>query len=379
MTYEEAAKKAKEIGGKVAYSQERGFYVMSSLTTTEAPRYLGPEISTQSPVKTTATTQTTSPASSPDTWWPDWTPGFKWPSQTPLGQGFQAPWTNVKPQNPMPEMGGMGGPSYGPYNDPSQIPPELLEKYDWDWFPTGDGTRQIYLIPKGTNEMSPYQSAQIELDRAKFLAGQGDEKTYPLPSGMSAITYDDQGRQYFWNEYSGGYENTGQYNADYDTRVTGEQPSQPMTEYDEEYLDFLRDQLAGQQQWQQQQLQSQEQQRLAQMAAQPISWLQYAAQAGEQPALQPWMLPLMPQQYGQLQAGGAIPGWTGTQNAGQPMTSLPQLTTPSMQYYNRMGPSAQQQYLGYKQARSGSTPEEAEWRLMSMAPPSGYRGLSWAR
>jgi len=105
----------------------------------------------------------------------------------------------------------------------------------------------------------------------------------------------------------------------------------------------------------------------AELAAQPKSWLEYAAFTGETPAVQPWMQPLMPQQYQQLGAGQAIPGYQGT--AG--MTGMPTLTTPSRQYQARMGPTAMGQYQGYQQAQTGARPEETEWRLWSGAPPSG--------
>lgn len=51
--------------------------------------------------------------------------------------------------------------------------------------------------------------------------------------------------------------------------------------------------------------------------------------------------------------------------------NLPQLTTPGPQYYARMGPTAQQQYLGYEQARTGSPLEQTQWQLWSQAPPGG--------
>lgn len=38
------------------------------------------------------------------------------------------------------------------------------------------------------------------------------------------------------------------------------------------------------------------------------------------------------------------------------------------------------QYLGYRQAGTGITPEEESWRLWSVAPPGGsYGGLKYAR
>lgn len=121
-----------------------------------------------------------------------------------------------------------------------------------------------------------------------------------------------------------------------------------------------------------QQLAMSKEEKLAQLAAQPKSWLEYAALKGEAPVIQPWMLPLMKQDYGMtaqgLKPGDPIPGWSSTS-----MSQMPEMTTPSAQYMARVGPTAQQQYLGYEQARIGSRPEESEWRLWSMAPPGGSR------
>jgi hypothetical protein len=56
------------------------------------------------------------------------------------------------------------------------------------------------------------------------------------------------------------------------------------------------------------------------------------------------------------------------------------LLNPSRQYLNRMGPTAQQMYYGYEQMRTGANPEEQQWRLWSMAPPSGQNtGLQYRR
>lgn len=141
----------------------------------------------------------------------------------------------------------------------------------------------------------------------------------------------------------------------------------------------------------------------ANLAANPKSWLEYAAFTGNVPAIQPWMQPLMPQQYSNLTAGSAIPGIYNTQMPtgmtgiginpdgtttvmnGSPVSAfdysnLPQLTTPSRQYQARMNPSSFQQYTGYEQARTGMTPEDLEYRLWSQAAPGGnYQGLSYGR
>uniref|UniRef100_A0A6M3ISP0 Uncharacterized protein n=1 Tax=viral metagenome TaxID=1070528 RepID=A0A6M3ISP0_9ZZZZ len=159
------------------------------------------------------------------------------------------------------------------------------------------------------------------------------------------------------------------------------------------------------------QLEQQRQQRLAELSANPMSWLQYAAEAGTMPGIQPWMLPLMPQQYSELGAGAAVPGYVqgpaskaydefqtglqaklggglemGTSYNPAPlpgpvsMSGMPNLTPMSMQYWARMNPSSQSQYLGYEKARTGQTPEDTLSRMRAGAAPSGkFGGLSWKR
>ncbi len=173
------------------------------------------------------------------------------------------------------------------------------------------------------------------------------------------------------------------------------------------------------------QFETDKQQRLAQLAAQPLNWLQYNAEAGTTPAIQPWMLPLQPGQYGfpgrlevspqritdiqswigkggeynpaydinqdksinmgditalnkqgiPWQAGQPIPGYTPTS-----MTNMPSLLTPSTQLYARLAPSMREQYAGYQRAQTGMTPEDTAWLLQNQAPPSGRNtGLRYTR
>jgi hypothetical protein len=148
--------------------------------------------------------------------------------------------------------------------------------------------------------------------------------------------------------------------------------------YEQASIDFQNKQLAWQQENAKAQAEAEKQSRLSQLRANPYSWLQYASEAGETPAVQPWMLPLMPQQYMSNAAGSALPGWTG--NVDQPLSGLPELTRPGAQYFARMNPSSQKQYSGYETARTGATAEDIAWRRGTSAPPSGYNPqLSWAR
>lgn len=135
-----------------------------------------------------------------------------------------------------------------------------------------------------------------------------------------------------------------------------------------------------------QQLAADREERLAQLAAQPISWLQHAALSGQQPVVQEWMKPLM--RPGQaLQVGQPIPGFqAGAPGAGfvsgtatpQPLgtqfANLPELRRPAAQLFARMGPTAQAQWAGFRQARTGVPPQETLFRQRQGGPPGAGRG-----
>ena len=141
-------------------------------------------------------------------------------------------------------------------------------------------------------------------------------------------------------------------------------------------MQMQQEQMAFQQEQAQMQQQEQERQYAAQLSAQPRSWLEYGAYTGETPVVQPWMLPLMSQQYEGTVAGAPLPGWQG----GTSMAQLPELTRPSRQYQARMGPTGMQQYLGYQQAMTGARPEETQFRQWATAPPGGrFGGMQWTR
>ena len=145
-------------------------------------------------------------------------------------------------------------------------------------------------------------------------------------------------------------------------------------QYQAQQMGLQQQQLAWQQQEAEMQRAQQEKAYRAQLSAQPRSWLEYASYTGQEPVTQPWMLPLQAGQYGS-QAGQPIPGWTA--GTGRGMSAL---LNPSAQYWSRMGPTGQQQYLGYEQARTGAIPEETAFRLASSTPPGGRNvGLSWVR
>lgn len=307
------------------------------------------------------------------------TGGFRWPWETPTGEGFMAPWT-AQQQLPGGLFAPLGWQAPGmmappvtppvePFAPPEQdiwgelgiAPPvqpltyeEALAKarelgpdyyVDYDEA-TGGYTVQRKPFTAGT-EMSEWQRAQLE------LAQQEAQRAY---------------EQMMWEREQAGV-------------------TPPMTEWQEAQAGYQEAQMAQQQQMQQQMIDwyreqqqaglgLQQQQMLASLRAQPASWLEYAMLAGEAPVIQPWMLPLMPQQYAGLEAGAPLPGWP---EEGESLAGLPELTRPSAQYLARMSPSAREQYAGYRQARTGMAPSDIGWRQWSQAPPTGGFGLQYAR
>ena len=171
-------------------------------------------------------------------------------------------------------------------------------------------------------------------------------------------------------------------------RLEFEQRPPEITPFQQQQFDVQQQQFGQQQaqfqaqlQFQQEQarraVEGQERQFRSQLAANPISWLQYASYTGETPVVQPWMVPLGFQNTGgTTQAGQPIPGFQGQtgQQQIQTFANLPQLTKPSAQLQARWGPTAQAQYLGYRQARTGERPEESLFRLGSGRAPTGRFG-----
>lgn len=152
-----------------------------------------------------------------------------------------------------------------------------------------------------------------------------------------------------------------------------------ISDYQQQQLQQGQEQWQGEMDWYRQQAEmqqaEQERQYKSEMLRNPMSWLQYNAYTGETPVVQEWMKPL-----GQSSVGQAIEGWNPNVAEGMPMSSLPQLTTPSAQLWSRMGPTAQQQFQGYRQTRTGQTPEETMFRQRAGAAPSGgNRGLRWLK
>ncbi len=298
-----------------------------------------------------------------------------------LGMGTKSP----VPPTVTPE-----GATAGTTTQPTEPP---VEGYEWSWDAGKGKWRQTYtgaVPPQPLPEGYVWQKNEVGAWEPVWI---GTETTSP----------------YQWAQLQQGQQQW-QGNLDWQKQ-----------QYQQE-MALNQQQLAWQQQQVADQLAAQREQQLATLRAQPESWLEYNLLAGQTPAIQPWMLPLMPQQYQGVQAGGAIPGWqpplvpesvtgyinrTGANFEGEYRTdggwisptgelpvgytgyipqgapnprNMPALTTPSTQYLARMGPTAQSQYGGYERARTGMTPEEMQMRLWSQAPPSGqYGGLAWQR
>lgn len=182
--------------------------------------------------------------------------------------------------------------------------------------------------------------------------------------------------------------------SEYDKEVLKQRREQAEAEAAgrEEQARIEREQMAAEAAWRQQQVEAEWRQYLSHLMANPSSWLEHAAAVGKTPVTQGWMPELLPQGLG-LQTGQALPGWqpvpTGAPTAGggwaQPnvqvgAAGLPQLTRPSQQYFARMNPSSQQQFYGYKKARTGATAEDTLNQLRSLSAPAGrQQGLYYQR
>ncbi len=199
-------------------------------------------------------------------------------------------------------------------------------------------------------QLSPFQQEQLELERQRFERA-GEISPFQQQQFETQEQQFQQGLQFQQAQ-----------------QAQAQQQFQAQLQFQQEQA-----QLAAQEQ---------ERQYRSQLAANPINWLQYSAYTGEQPVIQPWMVPLGFQNTGGtiapqgLQAGQPIPGFGGQagQQGQQTFADLPQLTTPSAQLQARWGPTAQAQFLGYRQARTGATPQETQFRLGAGRAPTGRFG-----
>jgi len=413
LTLDDALRWAVQVGGTLNWSTEKGWYVTD------------PQVDYQEPIPTTLFGSS------------------RWPWETGSGEGFMAPWTNqaldkegksvafVKPkisgraadklevaQIDISTLTSPYGESYGSMfgylpltpseqediqkelddlNNPdepdlSKVTPDP-DQSGWETDPSGawayisrnsDG-EVLDISPSGPPDedawisgAEPYIESrggydyEVRLDPMTgesfyVLIGPTEEDELPeMPPGMFA-TYEEAvaaaPENYVPTQTADGW-----WMLTYKEPDTYKQDQQDLQQ---QMINWYREQQGAE-------LEAQKQERLAYLRANPASWLEYASLAGETPAIQPWMLPLMPQEYSSLQAEEAIPNWKSDLTT--PLSDMPEMTNPSMQYYARMNPSSQQQFQGYKQARTGQTPEDTTWRLWSNAPPSGQNaGLTYTR
>ena len=372
MEWEEAKAEVKRTGGTISWSKEKNWFV--------EPQYKGKAVP----------------------WYHKAMP-FAWPWQTETGEGFALPWSQgyLTPQGRLaqyqygkPQISWAGQqelpsgyvlPTWMGRAEPTMAQLKGLEAAPEgevpDWLAAYNATRALNGFPPLTEEEYRAEIEAMKLPKltheqalaiAKQLGLDASSLTYNEKTGgfeISEPPYQRTYEPYGQSPYGEG----GQFNP-----YTGqwEQPAGYVSPFQKEQFEWEQQQWQQQLEMQQQQLEMQQQQHLAQLAANPMSWLQYAAEAGQQAAIQPWMMPLMSQQYPSLQAGQPIPGFKGTEG----MTGMPELTRPSAQYQARLGPTALQQYYGYQQAQQGARPEETQFRRWNEAPPGGsWPGLQYRR
>lgn len=302
--------------------------------------------------------------------------GF-WTPWNPTGADVPMPWD--KPATPAPTTTQL----------PARIPPSI-NGADYTWqvmtptvnpqaspmvtnptysqYPSGWGVKPVtptYQAIPSSPTVTGWDTYPINTADVSYAnTTNGQASTYKDPAtGMTFPSFNDYLNyvKFQWQKSV--------YQPTTDTSAADASYKQQQLTLQQQQLDYQRQQDAAQ-------LAAEKEARLAQLAAQPKSWLEYAAYANQTPVVQPWMLPLMPQDYMKTQpVGSPIQGWTP-----ENMKGMPDLINPSAQYLARMGPTAQDQYYAYQQADQGMTPEESQWRLWSIAPPAGSnRGLAYQR
>lgn len=252
-------------------------------------------------------------------------------------------------------------------------------------FPGQEGGRDIITQPDGSTGWWGTDPVTQQFKWNQLTGPTRQEReTRPAP-GPETFT-NSQGQTMTWDGQK--YVQTG-----FDPENIFEPPPAPapsvpteLSPFQRGSLDVQRQQLQFQQQQAQQQTELQRQAEMARLSANPINWLQFAAFTGEQPVIQPWMIPLGFQQFGGAggtgtpqiapqgtQIGQPLPGLQAT-DGGFDFSGLQALTTPSAQFLSRAGPTATQQFLGFERARTGASPQETQFRLHTGAAPTGRFG-----
>ena len=241
----------------------------------------------------------------------------------------------------------------------------------WKTVSEGGWDYQVGLDREG-NEVSREPLGRTELPAGEAEAPPQISEFEERKLGLQEQALQPQAPQTFPQFGQDPFGGQGQFNP-----YTGQwtQPPGWISPFQQQQLEQQQQQFGLQQQQMQFQQEETERRERARLYASPLSWLEAEKYAGKEAVIQPWMKPLMAQQYPSLQAGQAIPGFTE-----QGGTAMPELSTPGSQLWARMGPTAQQQYLGYQQAQQGIRPEEQMFRLGAQAAPGGGgAGLRWMR
>jgi len=276
--------------------------------------------------------------------------------------GSQSPWQReqerqslIAQTRPTHQLGGSRGIDWSwlPWVDEKPEPDEQPAWFE-DWKELGETWKQSF------EEEKPKPKKEKTISQKEFHG-------YIDPYAQQHLSIEQQWEQFLWEKK---YQ---QMQMEMMRQQAQQEQAYRMQELAQQ-RELAGEELGWEKEMWEMRLAEDREQRLAQLAAEPISWLQYAALSGEEPVVQPWMLPLMQGDYPELQAGAPIPGWTVSD-----MSGMPALTTPSAQYSARMGPTSEQELLGYRQARTGAQPSESDFRMWNLAPPGRSMGLTQRR
>ena len=394
MEYEEALAESQRTGGTLRYSADKGWYVERGVA--------GKEVAPWMRVPFAAPWQTTAGAGFQPFWQQSYTtPEGKYtPYQYGMPQlGFGAKQELERAGRQAPTGLGVEQPTLA-QEKAMRAEQDAYNVYETMMYSLGQAPLSFdEWIAQGRPEAAPPAGAMKPAVRWDTITDP-DTGTlavvgYDKDNNMVSYEYAGMGRQTtpdVMSEYQREQLNLSQQQAQRDWEQTLWQRQQATTPYQEaergreweaEQGALSRQAQEQMQQmmieWYQQQMQAQQemqrQQQLAQLRANPTSWLEYASLAGETPRVQPWMMPLAPEQYG-FQVGEGIPGYTPEGTS----MNLPELTPPSAQYLSRLAPSMRGQFVGYEKGRTGMSPEDVQFKLWSYGPPSGQnRGLQYSR
>lgn len=215
----------------------------------------------------------------------------------------QPPSTEVSPFvfNP-PAMGGGGGEQETAEATTWSSMPDEATITKWRQLGFKIGFNQAANWGRGLYTLEPMSASEMEYYYPSGGGGEAGGQTYTRPADYPESYVDANGKTMRWSPYLGTYDEVG-YTA-------GTGGGGTLSPADQRYYDLQQQQL----QWEKdkfgQQQAADKAQRLATLQQNPLTWLQYGQESGLGSSVQPWMLPLMPQEYG-LSAGMKLPGTGG--------------------------------------------------------------------